>query len=251
MATKKNNDYDFKFDDKVEKDSLIYDHDRNDTPTEEEIANMPFKERMSYRFDYRVKALLTFLAVLIAVGSCIFYLCRPVDRPHVTAIALMDGIRFTLEDEKIVRKDFLNSLKDNKSYTGTNKEKTEKFFIYNYDYNSITDNNKFTGLLEKKRFDVIACKQERFEDLISTGDVMDLTKVLTTDQLQQLQDRIIYATTNKGETAYGILLENTVVQLRDNTTGGKEIHDAILCIPSSAYKIQEIRLFIDYFFKLN
>ena len=74
MATEKNNDYDFKFDDKVEKDSLIYDHDRNDTPTEEEIANMPFKERMSYRFDYRVKALLITLAVLIAVGSCIFYL---------------------------------------------------------------------------------------------------------------------------------------------------------------------------------
>ena len=128
MATKKNNDYDFKFDDKVEKDSLIYDHDRNDTPTEEEIANMPFKERMSYRFDYRVKALLITLAVLIAVGSCIFYLCRPVDRPHVSAIALMDGIRFTLEDEKIVRKDFLNSLKD-PTQVPTKKRQKNSLFI--------------------------------------------------------------------------------------------------------------------------
>lgn len=154
------------------------------------LKGRPFREKLSWFWEYYKIHTLVVLFLVWAGGSMIFHAVtakHPALEAAFVNVSLASGI-----DSAQFSEDFL-------SYTGMNPRKYEPVFFWdmNIDYDSADDISyanfqKLTANMAAGALDVLVCDQECFDRNAGDGVFADLTQILPDDLLKDYADRLVY-----------------------------------------------------------
>lgn len=222
-------------------DSVIYDKNRSDTPNLEELKQLSRKDKFLYFKEYFLPYILIGMVIILGLTWVIHSFREINKRKDTFYCGMMTGVQFSEAVQEEMPELFSNYLAD-AGYDGYNEKDRIFFQVF---YATYTDDVRMDGFYDQKRFDIFITRDKQFEIYASNHNIYDLREVLPAQLLDNLSDKLVYASIDgKEPVPYGIILKDIKYDFYDGA--GKPVDPPILSIPSNTTRLDVAVHFIRF-----
>lgn len=229
-------------DTRLDENAEIYNPNRSDKLEEGQFQEMSFKDKWYYFKDYYLSYVVGILIFILVSTYVIVSMVQSNNIKDTFYCAMMEGVQFDEETAKTLPETFCRYLTDQTDYKGYVNAKHTTFNTF---YSTIPDDIKLDGFYDQNKIDIFILRSESFTTYVANGSILDLSTVLTEEQLKALDTRIVFVIDpeTKEEIPYGILLDDLSYTFQDGT--GKKI-SPILTIATCTKREKAAAYFIDF-----
>lgn len=228
---------------RLEADSEIYNKNRSDKLEAGQFREMSTKDKFLHFKEYYLSYVLIILALIMILIYVFVSILKRDSQKDSFYCAMLDGLQLNHETMESLPEVFSDYLRENTDYDGYIDKDSTYFETF---YATFTDDIRIDGFFDKKKFDVLILREKAFKNYCSSKTIMDLSKALPDELLQEIDSRIIYAVDNEtGERIpYGILLDDIKYDFQDGA--GDAVDPPILTIPVCTTRIDAAIHFIEF-----
>lgn len=227
---------------RISEKSEIYNKERSETPDKEELDKLSKKDKFLYFKEYYLSYVVVILVIIAAGVYVVNSVSKTNNQKDTFYCGMMAGVQFNENVMKVLPEEFSEYLENEADYKGYNNPEAITFDVY---YATVTDDIKLDGFYDKRKFDVFITRGNTFEQYVAGQTIVDLSKVLSEELMEKLDDKLVYASVNsKEQIPYGILLDNIRYKFYDGA--GEEIEPPILSVPVNTKRIDAAIAFIEF-----
>ena len=228
---------------KLGEEAEIYNRNRSDKLEEGQFKEMSFKDKWYYFKDYYLNYVIGLLIFILVTTYVITSMIHSNNTKDTFFCAMMEGVQLDEETTKALPESFCSYLTDQTDYKGYINAKHTTFSTF---YTTIPDDIRLDGFYDQNKIDIFILRPESFTAYVANGSILDLSTVLSEEQLEALDSRIVFVIDpdTKEEMPYGILLDDISYQFQEGT--GEKMAPPILTIATCTKRKKVAAYFIDF-----
>lgn len=228
---------------RLDENAEIYNSKRSDKLEEGQFREMSFKDKFYYFKEYYLGYTVGVTVFILVTIYVIISLHNSNKIKDTFFCAMMEGVQLNEETMKALPEEFCDYLDTQTDYQGYINAHHTTFSTF---YSTIPDDMRLDGFYDQKKIDAFILRPESFTSYVANKNILDLSTVLSKEQLKQLDSRIVFVIDSETgkEIPYGILLDEISYHFQDGA--GQEMAPPILTIASCTKRAGVAAYFIDF-----